>query len=205
MTEYERLVEYRRTVAGLYADIRRSDSGSVETWSRFRRQRDDLFRTHPQSALTDEQQARFSGLTYYDYDPAFRYLVSVDTDVAPDVFEVELRDDGHFRYKRVGRVHFTVDEEAVTLTLFWIMGYGGGLFLPFRDTTNGETTYGGGRYLLDTIKGADLGHQGDLLVLDFNYAYNPSCAYNPRWHCPLAPPENRLPVAVTAGEQAYAD
>jgi uncharacterized protein (DUF1684 family) len=87
------------------------------------------------------------------------------------------------------------------LSLFWISGYGGGVFVPFADATSRETTYGGGRYLLDTIKGADLGStpEGEI-ILDFNFAYNPSCAYNPRWTCPLAPPENRLPFAVTAGE-----
>ena len=84
-----------------------------------------------------------------------------------------------------------------------IMGYGGGIFLPFGDLTCGRETYGGGRYLLDTIKHADLGHEDAGLVIDFNYAYNPSCAYSPRWSCPLTPPENRLPVAIPVGEQSY--
>ncbi|MDX1605233.1 MAG: DUF1684 domain-containing protein [Candidatus Competibacterales bacterium] len=75
------------------------------------------------------------------------------------------------------------------------------LFLPFLDATSGQGSYGGGRYLYDSIKGADLGAGADTLVLDFNYAYNPSCAYDPRWVCPLAPPENRLPFAVEAGER----
>ncbi len=102
-----------------------------------------------------------------------------------------------------GRVRFTVDDQPVMLTLFWILGYGGGMFLPFRDTSNGHETYGGGRYLLDTLKGADLGRDGDLLVIDFNFAYNPSCAYNPSWHCPLAPPENWLRVPIWAGERNF--
>jgi hypothetical protein len=111
--------------------------------------------------------------------------------------------------KRIGWVSFTVGGKRRRLALHWIEGYGGGLFLPFKDLTNirppagqGET-YGGGRYLLDTIKGADLGSSADRLVLDFNYAYNPSCAYHPRWACPLAPEENTLPFAVTAGEKRY--
>ena len=74
------------------------------------------------------------------------------------------------------------------------------MFLPFRDATSGNTTYGGGRYLLDTAKGADLGSAGDALVLDFNFAYHPSCVYDPKWVCPLAPLANRLAVAVEAGE-----
>ncbi len=89
----------------------------------------------------------------------------------------------------------------VRLTLYWIEGYGGGLFLPFADRTNGAETYGGGRYVYDTIKGADLGKVGRRVVLDFNFAYNPSCAYSPRWICPLAPAENRLPFPVSAGEK----
>ena len=87
------------------------------------------------------------------------------------------------------------------LALFWLDAYGGGVFLPFADATRGRETYGGGRYLLDTVKGADLGEEDGRLVLDFNFAYNPSCSYDPRWVCPLSPPENRLPVAVRAGEQ----
>ena len=92
-----------------------------------------------------------------------------------------------------------------TLTLFWMEGYGGGLFLPFRDLTNGHETYGGGRYLYDTIKGADLGAGNGEIVLDFNFAYNPSCAYSPRWVCPLSPPQNTLAVRLEAGERAFAD
>ena len=89
----------------------------------------------------------------------------------------------------------------MTLELYWIEGYGGGLFLSFRDATAGSETYGAGRYLLDTVKGADLGASGGRLVLAFNFAYNPSCAYDPRWVCPLAPTANSLPLAITAGER----
>ena len=80
-------------------------------------------------------------------------------------------------------------------------GYGGGVFLSFADATSGTETYGACRYLLDTVKGSDLGEHGGRLVLDFNFAYNPSCAYDPRWVCPLAPPGNRLAIPVRAGER----
>lgn len=203
MTDYESLLVYRRAVAELYAEVRRAGSDSRETWLHFRQTRDDLFASHSQSALTDEQKSRFSGLSYFEYDSAYRFLVEVDTDVDPDVFTVELEDDGIFRYKRFGRIHVTIDEQPATLSLFWILGYGGGLFLPFRDATNDTETYGGGRYVLDTIKHADLGHAGDTLIVDFNYAYNPSCAYNHQWHCPLAPAENWLSMPIRAGEQAF--
>jgi hypothetical protein len=121
-----------------------------------------------------------------------------------EIFEVPLQEDGLFRMRRAGVVHFVIEGEECRLSLFWVEGYGGGLFLPFRDASGatGES-YPGSRYLLDTIKGADLGSQDGKLVLDFNFAYNPSCAYHHRWHCPLAPQENWLQVAVRAGEKAY--
>jgi uncharacterized protein (DUF1684 family) len=98
---------------------------------------------------------------------------------------------------RIGRVRLPVGE----LEVYWIEVYGGGVFVPFRDATSGSESYGAGRYLLDTIKGADLGGEGDRLILDFNYAYNPSCAYDPRWSCPLAPAANWLQVPIRAGER----
>lgn len=87
-------------------------------------------------------------------------------------------------------------------------GYGGGLFLPFRDGTAGDETYGAGRYLTDTAKGTfgrglEVDRERGEVLLDFNYAYNPSCAYDPRWACPLAPPENRLEPAIRAGERRF--
>lgn len=92
---------------------------------------------------------------------------------------------------------------GAVLPLFWMSGYAGGLFLPFRDATSGSATYGAGRYLLDTVKGADQGGdwRGGTLTLDFNLAYHPSCAYDPKWSCPLAPPENRLTVPIRVGER----
>jgi uncharacterized protein (DUF1684 family) len=203
MSDYAELLDYRRAVAALYTRARQPDRDAAETCRQFRQGRDHLFHTHRQSALSDEQKARFTGLRYYDYDPAFRFLLPVDADVEPAIFEIQLQHDGVTRIQRFGKIHFFVDGQPVSLSLFWILGYGGGLFLPFRDLTNNHETYGGGRYVLDTLKHADLGQEGDLLVVDFNYAYNPSCAYNSRWSCPLAPSENRLPVAIPAGEQQF--
>jgi uncharacterized protein (DUF1684 family) len=88
----------------------------------------------------------------------------------------------------------------VSLDLYWLETYGGGVFLPFRDATSGGETYGAGRYLLDTVKGADLGGTDSTLVVDFNFAYNPSCAWDDAWACPLSPPANRLTFEVAAGE-----
>jgi uncharacterized protein (DUF1684 family) len=105
--------------------------------------------------------------------------------------------------KRFGYISFDVNRQIASLTLFWILGYGGGIFLPFKDSTNEDETYGGGRYLIDTIKGADLGSEGDRLVVDFNYTYNPSCAYTASWQCPLAALENKLQIPIQAGELKY--
>ena len=98
---------------------------------------------------------------------------------------------------RIGRIELPMG----SLDVFWVSVYGGGVFIPFRDATNGIETYGAGRYLLDTVKGADLGGTDGRLIVDFNYAYHPSCTYDPKWSCPLAPPSNRLTVPIRAGER----
>jgi uncharacterized protein (DUF1684 family) len=134
------------------------------------------------------------------YDPSFVWNVRVDTDVERELLHVGTSDGGEIAFIRFGRVSLPVG----TLDVFWLDAYGGGVFLPFRDATAGGTTYGGGRYLLDTAKGADLGSDPDgRLILDFNFAYHPSCHYSPRWSCPLAPPGNRLTAAITVGELTY--
>lgn len=198
------LLDYRRRVHAHYAQLRNAELSLREHCEEFRRARDELFALHPQSALSAEQKTYFKGLDYYTYDPAWRFVVEVDRDVDPEVFEIPLIDDGLFWMQRIAKVHFSLDGKAQSLALYWVLGYAGGLFLPFRDASrhNGET-YGGSRYLLDTIKGADLGTEKGKLILDFNYAYNPSCAYSSRWDCPLAPQENWMDIAVSAGEKAF--
>ena len=196
------LLDYRHKIFELYRDIRAAGddpAGRVK----FQQVKDEIFRTHPQSALNDDQKASFTGLQYYDYDPAYRVTAQVDLNVEPETLVIELEGDGRFSYRRFGKVTFTLPTGTGSLSLFWINGYGGGIFLPFGDATNRQTTYGAGRYLYDTIKGADLGATLDSLVLDFNYAYNPSCAYNERWVCPLAPRENRLPFPIPVGEKVF--
>ncbi len=205
VSHYPELVDYRRSVAALYAAVRDSRADPAETCRQFRLARDQLFLTHPQSALSAEQKAHFTGLSYYEYDPTFRFLLPIDPNVEPGVFEVDLPEEGHLRMQRFGQIRFPVDGQLVSLSLFWLLGYGGGIFLPFRDLTNQATTYGGGRYVLDTLKHADLGRVGGQLIIDFNYAYNPSCAYHSRWVCPLAPPENWLSVVIPVGERTFTD
>lgn len=198
------LLDYRRRVSELYATVRQAN-GDQAAWQTWRQVRDDLFQNHPQSALDDNQRQTFEGLPYFDYDPAFRVVVPVDYAVEPFTHQGEIGADGHLAYTRFAQVTFTVPTGTGTLSLFWINGYGGGVFIPFRDATNSTTTYGAGRYLYDTIKGADLGASSDEIILDFNYAYHPSCAYHPRWVCPLAPPENRLSIPIPVGERLTAE
>ncbi|MDQ3964800.1 MAG: DUF1684 domain-containing protein, partial [Actinomycetota bacterium] len=140
------------------------------------------------------------GLPYYPYDPAARVGGRVrSTDLQRH--EIPTSGEGTFTFQRFARVDFGLGDRNGSLELYWLESYGGGLFLPFRDDTSGASTYGAGRYLLDSAKGADLGMDGDDLVLDFNFAYNPSCSYDPQWVCPLAPPPNRLQMAIEAGER----
>jgi uncharacterized protein len=193
------LLDWKRSVFNLYHRVRESlDPESA--WSDWRGVRDDLFRNHPQSPLPQAIRESFTGLDYYDYNPAARAvgkLVSAE----PETYNIATSSDSSYEFTRLGSVAFDLQGRHLSLEVYWLEGYGGGLFLPFRDATSGRTTYGAGRYLLDTIKGADLGTEDDSLVLDFNFAYNPSCAYDPRWVCPLAPPPNRLDVPVEAGER----
>jgi len=198
------LVDYRRQVHSHYSNLRNSTLQLEERCTEFRQARDLLFADHPQSALSIEQKASFQQLDYYSYDPSWRLLLDIDQDVDPEIFEIPLTDDGLYRMQRLGKVHIEREGRLHSLSLYGVLGYGGGIFLPFRDTSRlSGATYGGTRYLVDTIKGADLGEEDAKLVIDFNFAYNPSCAYNPRWDCPLAPQENWLELSIPVGERAF--
>jgi uncharacterized protein (DUF1684 family) len=196
------LADWRHTVAEHYAGLRAlAGSDAVAAAAQFRAERGRLFREHPDSPVPPDRRASWGGLHWYPYDPAWRVRGVVDAAVPRQTFEIPLASDGALRCTRVGRVQFSIAGKAALLAVYWFEGYGGGLWLPFSDATNGVDTYSGGRYLYDTIKGADLGLSGARIVLDFNFAYNPSCAYDGRWSCPLSPPENRLPFPVRAGER----
>ena len=151
-------------------------------------------RSSPRSAR------RSRGLPYFDYDAAFRVLATVEG-AEPVLREIATSGERPYAFRRFASARFALGGDEQALDLFWLEGYGGGLFLSFADATSGRETYGACRYLLDTVKGADLGELDGRLVLDFNFAYNPSCSYDPRWVCPLAPPENRLRLPVRAGER----
>jgi uncharacterized protein len=198
------LADYRRRTVLLYLAEPRTGRGGVEE---FRRRRDALFREHPQSALTGAQRKPFAGLHYFDHDPEAIFRTRLEPPRTDDLLGIDTGgEDGVIELRRAGVLPVNNEE----LTLFWLEGYGGGLFLPFRDSSAGNETYGAGRYLADTAKGTlgrglDFDARSGEAVLDFNYAYNPSCAYNSRWACPLAPPENWLEQPIRAGERTYPD
>ena len=195
------LWDWRRRIAALYAEIRALEPPRLG-WQLWRETRDELFRTHPQSPLEPAARRTLAGVPLFDYDPALRLAAGLVP--AADGAPVTLSGggDGAIRITPFARTLGLERRLGGELTLYWIAGYGGGAFLPFQDATSGRETYGGGRYLLDTIKGADLGQAPDgRVILDFNFAYNPSCAYSDRWICPLAPAANLLPAAVRAGER----
>jgi uncharacterized protein len=193
------LVDWRRRVAELYASIR-ADPDPEHAWQVWVRQRRELFATHPQSPIAEVDRDGFSGPHTFDYDPAARVTAEFRA-VHPVAVDVGTSDGGTARFLRFAEASFTLYDHEATLEAYWLDAYGGGLYLSFRDATSGDSTYGGGRYLLDTVKGADLGAVGYRPILDFNFAYQPSCSYDARWSCPLPPPQNRLDFAVPAGER----
>jgi len=199
------LADWRRRVAALYAEVRDVGAGDpARAWGHWRSVREALYREHPQSPVPAAERAAFRA-RHWPYDPRLRFEVVVQArersrEPAP---ALPMSVGEALDFAQIGRVVIPFPAGRRALDLFWMAGYAGGLFLPFRDTTNGRETYGAGRYLLDAAKGADLGAGAtpDALILDFNFAFQPSCAFDPRWSCPLAPPENRLDICVEAGER----
>ena len=196
------LVDWRRRVGDLYR-VRGTDA-----LQQFRRGRDELFRTHPQSPIEPDERAAFKGLSYFSQDPEYRVQARVEDGDGSELLIDTGGDDGAVRYRRSATLVFELGGEACRLTVLSLVQYAGGLFVPFRDATSGRETYGGGRYLFDTAKDTDglvleITPGSPEVVIDFNYTYNASCAYSPQWACPLAPPENYLKVPVRAGERVY--
>jgi uncharacterized protein (DUF1684 family) len=190
------LADWRRRVAELYAAVRAAPdpASGHATW---RAGRDALFRDHPQSPLPAGDPLRATGLPYWPYDPGLRFEVPLRPAPAARL-ELDTGTDGATTLERVGVLELP---GVGTLDAWWLAQYGGGLFVPLRDATAGAETYGGGRYLLDTAKGADLGGRDGRVVVDLNLAYHPSCRYDPAWTCPLAPAGNRVATPVRAGER----
>ncbi len=190
------LLDWRRRVARLYAEVR-GEPDVRAAHDHWRKTRDDLLRTHPDSPIPRPQRASYPGAPVAAYDPRLRFDAAVDTDVPPRHMDLATSSDGIVPFDRIGRAHLPGYGD---LDVWWLGSYGGGVFVPVKDASAGVTTYGGGRYLIDTVKGADLGGGDGRLILDFNFAYNPSCAYDPAWACPLAPAGNTLSRPLQAGE-----
>jgi uncharacterized protein len=190
------LLDWRRRVARLYAEVR-SEPDPAAAHDHWRKTRDDLLRTHPDSPVPRQSRTDYPGAPVAAYDPRLRFDVTVDTDVPAKHIEVATGSDGVVPFDRIGRAHLPGGGD---LDVWWLGSYGGGVFVPVKDATAGTATYGGGRYLIDTVKGADLGGDEGRLILDFNFAYNPSCAYDPEWACPLPPPGNIVARSLLAGE-----
>lgn len=197
------VADWRQRVFALYATVRElSETDAAQAHSHWRSARDELFASHPQTPLLPEDRAGFAGLPVADYDPAWRFDVTIsEPDSAAD-FDFATGTDGTVPFGLIGYAEIPT---VGRLDVWRLKSYGGGIFLPIRDGLAGAPggTYGGGRYLLDTIKGASLGTgaKPGSLVLDFNFAYNPSCAYDPAWACPLAPLGNRTSVDIPVGER----
>jgi uncharacterized protein (DUF1684 family) len=202
MSEHLDLADWRRRVAAAYDTLRNDPRAEPARLLGFRAAKDRLFASHPSSPVPLAGRRDFRGLAYWRHAPelAFRAQLEPDPEApAPDVPRSAV--GPAMPYARIGWVSFVVDGTPARLAVYWLNEYAGGIFIPFRDATSGAETYGGGRYLWDSGKGADLGSDGDELVIDFNYAYHPSCVYDPIWSCPLAPPENWLTVPIRAGER----
>lgn len=205
------LADWRRSVSTLYADVRAmSATDPAIALAHWRAVRERLFREHPQSPVAEAARADFEA-RHFDHDPTLRFHAVLEPSSPPEPGELPLQlpNSGAdtLSFRRIGRVRLPFPEGERMLSVFWMAGYAGGIFIPFRDATNGTETYGAGRYLVDAAKGADLGAAPGpdagtwALILDFNFAAQPSCAFDPRWACPLAPPENRLDIEVRAGER----
>lgn len=192
------LLDFRRRVDELYRLVRESGSGE-KTWLGWRAGRDELFSSHPQTPLEVGDIRRKEGLAYFDYDEQWRFELIVEP-MEGSVVSVSHSSQGSTAMAVIGRVRLPIGDEPY-LTVFRFEQYADGIFVPFRDGTAGTETYGGGRYLLDSPKGADLGSSDDRIVMDFNYAYHPSCVYSDRWSCPLPPRDNWLTDAIPAGER----
>jgi uncharacterized protein len=194
------IVDWRRRVFAVYAEVR-AMTDAAEAHDKWRLGRNALFAAHPASPLLPDHRAAFAGLAVPQYEPNWRFEVEVHQ-APPARVELATGTDGDVTFDRVG----VAEVPGVGALDVWrLASYGGGLFVPVKDSSAGADggTYGGGRYLIDTVKGADLGGSGDALVLDFNFAYNPSCAYDPVWACPLAQPGNTVEVEIPVGERAH--
>ncbi len=192
------LASWRREVSELYAQVRAEDKPE-RGHTLWRTRRDELLRGHPASPLLPEDPFRTIGVPYWPYDSDLRFELPLLPAAESSRLSLPTDGDGMTSLRLAGRVELPSPLDA-RIDVWWLRQYAGGLFLPLRDGTAGVTSYGGGRYLLDTAKGADLGGSADSLIIDLNFLYHPSCRYDSAWQCPLAPQGSRISASVRAGE-----
>jgi uncharacterized protein (DUF1684 family) len=193
------LADWRRRVSELYARVR-AEPDAEQGHRLWRAGRDDLFLNHPQSPLEPGDPLRRTGVQYWPYQPTLRFELPLVRAPVTSQHVIPTAGDESTTLRAIGRIEIPDPVKGI-FTLWWLEQYGGGLFLPLRDATAGSTTYGGGRYLLDSAKGAHLGGTLATLVIDLNFLYHPSCRYSSAWQCPLAPPQNTVAFPVEAGER----
>ncbi|MDA1256369.1 MAG: DUF1684 domain-containing protein [Chloroflexi bacterium] len=164
----------------------------------FRAEKDTFFGRDENSPLTDRQRTIFDGLCYFDEAPELVFKLTPNPVNDRTQVDIPVTTGGTTSTHRWATVSFAIDGQQSTLTIFR-EEEDGPMFLPFRDATAGEESYATGRYVEVHIL-----EDGDIW-LDFNYAYNPYCAYNDMWTCPIPPPENRISAPIRAGERAFSD
>ena len=192
------MVDWRRRTSELYARAR-AEADPAAGHALWRAGRDEMFKTHPQSPLLPDDQIRTTGIEYWPYDPGMRFELPLTPGQGEELLDLPTSSKGTVTLRLLGHVRLPAPLNF-QLDVWRLHQYGGGLFVPLCDGTAGTSTYIGGRHLLDTVKGADLGGTDSTITIDLNFAYHPACQYNPSWMSPLAPPGNTTAVPVHAGE-----
>jgi len=187
---------------GLVYPQEKSSQQDIQQIREFREKRDRFFMEHPRSPLDDSQRGNFKGLSYYSIDLKYRFKGKIERYkyhiMNPKYYANFLTNKGvKKRYIRYGKFRFQINANEFVVPLYKSPG-SDHLFIPFRDKTNGDETYKGGRYL-----DAEIIMPGYKTVIDFNMAYNPSCVYNEKYICIIPPEENNFDVEIKAGEKAF--
>ena len=194
------MADWRLQMQSLYAVIRAFDEPR-DAWELWKARYNELLATHPSSPMKTTAKLTFRGVHVFDYDPSMRFEVDITDDKGMMQFQ-DLGVDGHAHYQQLGKTVGLHDALGQELSVYWMLGYGGGLFMPFRDKSAGVDTFRTGRVLIDAVKGADLGLTKEgKVILDFNFAYHPSTMWNAEQEYISVPDENHLQIALTVGER----
>jgi len=196
------MADWRRRTSQLYARVR-AEADPAAGHALWRAERDVMFRTHQQSPLPQDDQLRTTGIKYWPYNPGMRFELPLEPIGHEQLLDLPTSSRGAVKLRLLGHVRLPAPLDF-ELAVWRLHQYGGGLFVPLCDGTAGTSTYSGGRHLIDMVKGADLGGSDTSVTVDLNFAYHPSCAYDPSWTSPLAPPGNTTTVPVCAGEMLAA-